>query len=206
VQVFYYIIADGEYLYGAMDRYQLADGSLLTHEIWDCSGYSVLYDPTGRILWVCAAPDGEYIGVYFPGHGWYDGTDMQTPIPTPAGMAEMDLGYWREAVPPRIPGLGQYPAAPERWEATVPATTAKLEADAFQNTALVSVRLPDGLTAIDAGAFSRCKALEAVWIPAGVTTIAADAFSGCSRVVLHVESGSAAETFARQSGLNYAIH
>lgn len=63
-----------------------------------------------------------------------------------------------------------------------------------------------GLTAIGAGTFSRCKALEAVWIPAGVATIAPDAFSGCSRVLLHVESGSAAVTFARQSGLNYDIH
>lgn len=206
VQTFYYTFANGDYLWGAGDLYRLTDYSLFEHDSWDCNGSSIRYDASGRILWVIVAPDNEYVGVYFPGYGWYDDTDMLTPIPTPASMAQMDLGSWREAIPPRIPGLSQYPAAPAVWEASVPAGTTKIEADAFQNTALVSLKLPEGLTAIDAGTFSQCNRLEAIWIPASVTAIAPDAFSGCSRVVLHVESGSAAETFARQSGLNYAIH
>ncbi len=205
VQTFYYTIENGDYLWGAGDLYRLTDYSLFEHDSWDCNGSSIRYDASGRILWVIVAPDNEYVGVYFPGYGWYDDTDRQTPISAPASMAQMDLDAWREAIPPRIPGLSRYPAAPAVWEAAVPAGTTKIEADAFRNTALVSLKLPDGLTTIGAGTFSQCETLEAVWIPASVTTIAPDAFSGCGPVVLHVESGSAAETYARRYGYNYAI-
>ena len=74
----------------------------------------------------------------------------------------------------------------------------------FYNTPkLKSIVLPETVTAISTYAFGDCFALESVVVPAGVTSIHKTAFSNSSKVVLEVEAGSYAETFASSNGVAY---
>ncbi len=68
---------------------------------------------------------------------------------------------------------------------------------------LKSIVLPETVTAISTYAFGDCFALESVVVPAGVTSIHKTAFSNSSKVVLEVEAGSYAETFASSNGVAY---
>lgn len=53
----------------------------------------------------------------------------------------------------------------------------EIGADAFRNTGLTSVNLPDGVKEVGNRAFGFCPALKSVMIPAGVTAV--EAFSSC---------------------------
>ena len=48
------------------------------------------------------------------------------------------------------------------------------------NTKLISVTIPDGVTSIGSSAFYGCSRLASVTIPNSVTSIGSSAFSGCS--------------------------
>ena len=50
---------------------------------------------------------------------------------------------------------------------------------AFANRSMVSITLPDTLTAIGDGAFERCSSLGSIKLPDGMTAIGDRAFSGC---------------------------
>ncbi len=100
--------------------------------------------------------------------------------------------------------LVAYPVflAPETYE--VPADTLILGAYAFAcNPNLQTAVLPEGLTAIEAGAFRNCAALASVNIPATAETIAEDAFAGCPGVILTVTAGTPGEAFAVAQRLLY---
>ncbi len=74
----------------------------------------------------------------------------------------------------------------------------------FENcTSLTSVTIPSSVKSIGAGAFYNCSSLEALSIPASVTSIGANAFAGCDKLVLTVEKGSAAHTYAVNNGLSF---
>lgn len=74
------------------------------------------------------------------------------------------------AVPPRVCVADAY----------IPVT--EIAADAFANTALTSVRVPDGVRVIGDGAFASCAALEWVELPERMDAIGRYAFSGCERL------------------------
>ena len=70
---------------------------------------------------------------------------------------------------------------------------------------LKSVSIPGTVTEIKYGAFYGCTALEKVYIPASVTKIGEKAFYGCGNLVLEVDSGSYAETYAQNNSIEYSI-
>ena len=75
---------------------------------------------------------------------------------------------------------------------------------AFLNCQSLAIAyLPDGLKSIGKNAFKQCARLESVIMPASVTEIGADAFSGCTKLTIYGESGTYAETYAKDNNINF---
>ncbi len=74
---------------------------------------------------------------------------------------------------------------------SLPNTVTAISQNAFSGcAALKNVTLPSGITAIPYGAFSGCAALTSVNVPCGVTSIGAQAFKGCeSLTAISIPSG-----------------
>ena len=88
---------------------------------------------------------------------------------------------------------------------TLPARLSVVEEEAFADTAVRSVVLPSGVTALQAKAFAGCDQLAAIRMPNSVTSIAEDAFTGCDSLWFLCESDNAAARFAREHGIDYII-
>lgn len=100
--------------------------------------------------------------------------------------------------------LHTYPQGLNKTELTIPAGTVCIDGFAFTNVAsLTTVVLPDTLVTIESMAFSGCSALETMFVPATVTDVQQNAFMSCPNLTLTVESGSAAETFAKTYSIPY---
>jgi hypothetical protein len=68
---------------------------------------------------------------------------------------------------------------------TVPEGVTRVDADAFSECEhLTEIVLPDSVTTIGTGAFSGCSRLTDLTIPDGVTVIDGDAFRKCSRLTV----------------------
>lgn len=88
----------------------------------------------------------------------------------------------------------------------IPETVEIIGAYAFYGcTNLESVIIPSSVTAIKAATFYGCGNLTEVIIPASVTQIAANAFNECENLTIIGESGSYAETYAQEHGINFVI-
>ncbi len=70
---------------------------------------------------------------------------------------------------------------------------------------LTTIDIPAGVTSIGEEAFWGCSSLSSVIIPAGVTSIGTNAFQGCDSLVLYVVSGSYAEAYCAEHGMNYMV-
>lgn len=70
-------------------------------------------------------------------------------------------------------------------------------------TNLERVIIPSSVTEIKAATFYGCGNLTEVIIPASVTQIAANAFNGCDTLTIKGETGSYAETYAQEHGINF---
>ena len=70
---------------------------------------------------------------------------------------------------------------------------------------LKQISIPASITAIGDFAFYHCSELEDVSIPDSVTSIGKDAFSQCHKLILTVSSGSYAEQYCIDNGLNYTL-
>lgn len=65
---------------------------------------------------------------------------------------------------------------------TMPDTGKKIEACAFEETAIKEMKIPDGITRIEVATFYCCSNLETVEIPDSVTELSADSFWGCVKL------------------------
>ena len=63
--------------------------------------------------------------------------------------------------------------------------------------------LPSGLKSIGENAFAGCTGLARLMIPKSVSLIGSDAFERCRELTLHGDKGSAAERYAKQTGINF---
>ncbi len=93
--------------------------------------------------------------------------------------------------------LGSYTAA------RTPAQLAEIGASAFEGSAFTHVILGENVTTIGSRAFADCQALAYIYLPGSVESIAEDAFDGSEHVIIGCSAGSAAETFAKEYGIEY---
>ncbi len=75
----------------------------------------------------------------------------------------------------------------------------------FNNPKLTEIVLPETTTYISAYAFGDCFELTNVYVPQSVSGIYATAFTNSTKVVLNVATGSFAESFAKEQGINYTV-
>ncbi len=80
----------------------------------------------------------------------------------------------------------------------LPSGTIAVEDEAFYNSAVKLVKLPEGITSIGRKAFADCRSLEGIYIPASCSVIAADAFEGDDNVIFYCQAGSYAERYSLQ--------
>ena len=73
----------------------------------------------------------------------------------------------------------------------------------FRCTALTSVTIAEGVKEIGDFAFSDCKNLTAITIPASVERIGDFTFGSCPHLTIHAPAGSAAEQYAKKSGIPF---
>ena len=81
-----------------------------------------------------------------------------------------------------------------------------ISANAFEDYAIKSVIISDGVEVIDWFAFYGCSSLESITIPASVRRIGHSAFDGCSvRFTVYCHDSSFAQSYAQSYGITYAI-
>ena len=68
---------------------------------------------------------------------------------------------------------------------TIPGSVTNIGAQAFYNTGLTRVEIPDGITTIEHSTFTNCRVLTSVTLPDSLTSIEHDAFNGC-RMLTHI--------------------
>lgn len=73
--------------------------------------------------------------------------------------------------------------------------------EAFKNSILVEVVIPDSVKKIDWFAFYGSRALTSVTIPSSVSKIEYGVFDGCEALTIHCERNSYADKYARSYGM-----
>lgn len=68
---------------------------------------------------------------------------------------------------------------------------------------LTSISIPASVTSIGSCVFQECSSLASIQIPASVTFIGDNAFSGCSSLAIYAPSGSYAQEYASNNGINF---
>ena len=78
--------------------------------------------------------------------------------------------------------------------------------NAFQNTAITTVTVPEGVTHIGWFAFAGCTSLVSVTLPASVVSIDYGAFEGCPHLTLRCHRGSYAADYAGSFALRVSYN
>ncbi len=86
---------------------------------------------------------------------------------------------------------------------TTPASLKIIDSETFSGITAKSVRIAGKVTKIGSKAFANCSKLVSIYIPSSCTSIASDAFSGLSSLIIYGQSGSCAETFAKEKGFTF---
>jgi hypothetical protein len=94
--------------------------------------------------------------------------------------------------------------APE--ELRLPARLFTIEAEAFANLGAERIIVPAAVNFIDSRAFADCANLELLYFEGSPDVIASDIVEGCNKVIVSVEQGSSAYTWAKSVGLPVVYH
>ena len=78
--------------------------------------------------------------------------------------------------------LYKYPAGKTESSFEIPSSVKIIDDYAFSSTSLENITMPDGLEAINTGAFDRCKGLLSIEIPQTVKEIGMFAFQNCAKI------------------------
>lgn len=65
-----------------------------------------------------------------------------------------------------------------------------IESEAFRETGMRSIIIPESVTTIESSAFYYAQSLEFIKLPAGLTSIGYDAFAGCSNLKVFILEGT----------------
>ncbi|MBE6760418.1 MAG: PASTA domain-containing protein [Ruminococcaceae bacterium] len=85
---------------------------------------------------------------------------------------------------------------------TIPNGVTSIGSDAFKGcSGLTSITIPDSVTSIEGYAFEHCDGLTSIAIPDSVTSIGTNAFRYCDNLTIYCNPGSAAYTYAVESGI-----
>ena len=86
---------------------------------------------------------------------------------------------------------------------TLPSAVKEIQAEAFKGAKGVSeIVLPEGVETIGERAFAE-SSIEKINLPRSVERIADDAFEGCDALTIYGETGSYAQTFAKEQGIPF---
>lgn len=86
---------------------------------------------------------------------------------------------------------------------TLPSAMKEIQAEAFKGAKGVSeIVLPEGVETIGERAFAE-SSIEKINLPRSVERIADDAFEGCDALTIYGETGSYAQTFAKEQGIPF---
>jgi len=80
-------------------------------------------------------------------------------------------------------------------------TVVAIGREAFKDSALQEVTIPDTVKTIDWFAFYGCRALQSIVIPTSVTKIEYGVFDGCNMLTIRCEKNSYADKYARSYGM-----
>ena len=83
----------------------------------------------------------------------------------------------------------------------LPASLSQIGDEAFENTGIGYVEIPEGVRSIGNRAFADCAELKYIRIPDSVISIAPDAFDGSPQVVFLTQEGSTAADYAQLHGI-----
>ena len=75
--------------------------------------------------------------------------------------------------------------------------------DAFENSNVTSVTIPEGVIRIGRGAFAGCTGLTSVTIPDSVTSIGDEAFDGYKKLTVYCPKGSAAWDYCKKNRIRH---
>lgn len=75
----------------------------------------------------------------------------------------------------------------------------------YNCSSLKRVNIADGVQRIDSFAFANCYLLEYIKIPISVTSINANAFTNCRNLVIYCYTGSYAQQYAEDKGIEYVL-
>ncbi len=161
--------------------------------------------PTGTVT---ASAAHKYLSTMYTGNAAPDAPKSEWRYAVFAG--DIEKMPTKVVVPSKIDGVIVSEIAPEgfayAWylqSVTIPGSVQTIRCDAFYGCyALKDVTLNNGIKTIDDYAFGRCDALKSITIPSSVTEFGYDVFYN-TPVTIHCHSGSQAENYAKENGINY---
>ena len=118
----------------------------------------------------------------------FDGCTSLTSIAIPSGVTDIGNRAFRDT------GLTSI---------ILPQSITIIGDSAFARTNLTSVTIPSSMTYIDDCVFLGCTQLISATIPSSVTSIGYGAFADCPNLTIFGESGTAAETYARENNIPF---
>lgn len=73
----------------------------------------------------------------------------------------------------------------------------------YENSRLISIFCPDGMTEIGKSTFKNCKEFKLAILPASIKRIGRGAFKGCDDLTICAPEGSYVEKYARENNIKY---